>query len=61
MEQTSIKINPYTDDADQAWDLIEKSVQKKSLKPLDLNTPIYPNKVIYHLSDLQTNNYTKQK
>ena len=43
--ETSIKVNPLTDKPDRAWDLIKNKVTKNEVEPLNLDTPIFDNKV----------------
>lgn len=45
MQETTIKVNDYTDNADQAWEFIKNSVIKECVIPLELDTPIHSNKV----------------
>lgn len=43
--ETSIKINPFTENPDKAWEQIERKIIKNQLEPLKLDEPIYDNKV----------------
>ena len=42
---TDIKVNPNTNNAQQAWEFLRIKIDKKEVKPLSLDTPIYENKV----------------
>ena len=46
VNETKLKVNPNTDNPDYAWDLIKlKQVNKTSVEPISLETPIFENKV----------------
>ncbi len=45
LQNTQITVNPNTDDPTHAWDLIKNKVNRTTVKPLSLETPIFENKV----------------
>jgi hypothetical protein len=44
---TNIKVNPNTNNAQLAWEMLRVKVDKKEVERLSLNTPIYDNKVCF--------------
>lgn len=43
--ETSIKVNPFTENPDKVWEQIEPKIIKNQIEPLKLDEPIYDNKV----------------
>ena len=43
--ETSIKVNPFTENPDKAWEQIERKIIKNQIEPLKLDEPLYDNKV----------------
>lgn len=42
-----IKAQAYTNDPDKAWSHVKDSITKIPIQPMSLDTPIFPNKVLF--------------